>query len=106
MDQDTADVTQAEAPQAAAGGPDPEDLGWQETYYREAWDLITRIVVDHGAAVSHHHGIGLNRARFLAPALGPAHQLLATLKEALDPGGILNPAKLGLPSPLGPPPWP
>ena len=26
MDQDTADVTQAEAPQAAAGGPDPEDL--------------------------------------------------------------------------------
>jgi metal-sulfur cluster biosynthetic enzyme len=26
MDQDTADVTQTEAPQAAAGGPDPEDL--------------------------------------------------------------------------------
>ena len=26
MDQDTADVTQTEAPQAAAGGTDPEDL--------------------------------------------------------------------------------
>ena len=60
----------------------------------------------HGAAVSHHHGIGLNRGRFLPDALGPSFGVLRTLKDALDPEGILNPGKLGLPSPFGPPPWP
>jgi len=51
-------------------------------------------------------GIGLNRGRFMAPALGPAFEVLATVKAALDPRGILNPGKLGLPSPFGQPPWP
>ena len=32
--------------------------------------------------------------------------VLAALKAALDPRGILNPGKLGLPSPFGTVPWP
>jgi len=60
----------------------------------------------HGAAISHHHGIGINRARFMSPALGDAFDVLVTLKDALDPRGILNPGKLGLPSPFGEPGWP
>ena len=55
-----------------------------------------------GCALSHHHGVGLNRARFVAEALGPALDVLAALKAALDPNGILNPGKLGLPDPFGP----
>ena len=51
-------------------------------------------------------GVGLNRARFVADALGPAFDVLVAAKRALDPHGILNPGKLGLPSPFGPPPWP
>ena len=89
------------------GGRGPEgDASWRERYYRQAWDTITEATLRRGAAISHHHGIGLQRARFLARALGPAFDVLATLKQALDPAGILNPGKLGLPSPFGPVPWP
>ena len=49
---------------------------------------------------------GINRGRFVAEALGPAFGVLTAVKTALDPAGILNPGKLGLPSPFGPAPWP
>ncbi len=79
---------------------------WSESYYRAAWDAATSATERAGGAISHHHGIGLNRSRYLAEALGPAHRVLAAVKAALDPRGILNPGKLGLASPFGPAPWP
>jgi alkyldihydroxyacetonephosphate synthase len=63
-------------------------------------------VLAHGGNLSHHHGVGINRARFVGEALGPARRVLAAVKAALDPLGILNPGKLGLDSPFGPVPWP
>ncbi len=77
-----------------------------ERYYRRAWDALTDAAIEQGAAISHHHGIGLNRGRFLARALGGAHDVLVSLKHALDPAGILNPGKLGIPGPFGEVPWP
>jgi len=88
----------------AGRGPDGDDE-WREHYYREAWDTVTNATLAHGAAISHHHGIGLNRSRFLPRALGTGFAILVGLKESLDPVGILNPGKLGLPSPFGPSPW-
>ena len=55
----------------AGRGPDG-DAEWRERYYRDAWDAVTDATLAHGAAISHHHGIGLNRSRFLParPRLG------------------------------------
>jgi alkyldihydroxyacetonephosphate synthase len=82
------------------------DMAWQEDYYRQAWDAVMAVTNRHDAAISHHHGIGLNRGRHLAVALGSSFEVLVALKEALDPDGILNPGKLGLPGPFGSVPWP
>ena len=85
-----------------AGQPDADA---REGYYRAAWDAGTRAVLEHGGALSHHHGVGLNRARFVRDALGNAFDVLAAVKSALDPNGILNPGKLGLPDPWGDVGW-
>jgi alkyldihydroxyacetonephosphate synthase len=88
------------------GGRGPEgDAEWRERYYRLAWDTVTDATMAHGAAISHHHGIGLNRSRFLPRALGTGFDVLAGLKTTFDPNGILNPGKFGLASPFGPAPW-
>jgi alkyldihydroxyacetonephosphate synthase len=83
----------------------PVDGQSAEELYRAAWDAVTRTVLANGGALSHHHGVGLNRSRFMREALGPAFDVLASAKAALDPNGILNPGKLGLPSPFGTPDW-
>jgi alkyldihydroxyacetonephosphate synthase len=88
----------------AGRGPEGDDA-WREHYYRQAWDTVTNATLAHGAAISHHHGIGLNRSRFLPRALGSGFEVLAGLKQSFDPVGILNPGKFGLPSPFGPSPW-
>ena len=86
-----------------AGRPPAEG---REAFYVQAWDAATRVVLDEGGALSHHHGVGLNRSRFVRDALGPAFDTLAAVKAALDPAGVLNPGKLGLPSPFGEVDWP
>ena len=72
------------------------DLDAEEAYYRRCWDVATEIIRTNGAAISHHHGIGLNRGRFMAASLGAAHGVLREIKASLDPQNILNPGKLGL----------
>lgn len=77
-----------------------------ERTYVAMWDAGQRAVLAGGGNLSHHHGVGLNRARFVNEALGAGAGVVDALKRALDPNGILNPGKLGLPSPFGQPPWP
>lgn len=78
----------------------------RDSYYQAAWDAGTLAVLNNGGSLSHHHGIGLNRARFVSKALGGGLGVLATIKAALDPNGICNPGKLGLPDAFGGPGWP
>jgi len=76
-------------------------------FYRHCWDAGVEAVLARGGALSHHHGIGLNRARFMGSALGSgAFDALVAVKRTLDPMGILNPGKLGLPTSFGDPGWP
>ena len=73
-----------------------------EATYAALWDAGTRAVLAHGGNLSHHHGVGANRARFMTDALGSAMGVLQSLKDALDPTGIMNPGKLGLRTTGGP----
>jgi alkyldihydroxyacetonephosphate synthase len=89
-----------------AGRPPGDGTAHAETYYRRAWDAVMGATTQAGGALSHHHGVGINRGRYLRDYLGGAFEVLTAVKAALDPHGILNPGKLGLPSPFGAPPWP
>jgi alkyldihydroxyacetonephosphate synthase len=75
------------------------------SYHRALWDAGQGAALANGAALSHHHGVGLARARFVAQAMGPSFDVLRRAKDALDTNGILNPGKLGLPSPFGDVSW-
>jgi alkyldihydroxyacetonephosphate synthase len=92
----------------AARLPDGAAIGGREAdaVYNAAWDAVTSTTLALGGALSHHHGVGLNRSRYVREALGPGFAVLAGMKQALDPAGILNPGKLGLSSPWGDAPWP
>jgi alkyldihydroxyacetonephosphate synthase len=93
-------------PERPQPGGAPPDLTLAEAYYCAAWDAITGAALERGGALSHHHGVGINRARHMGAALDGGLALLAALKAAFDPAGVLNPGKLGLPSRFGAPPWP
>lgn len=90
----------------AGRGSDPDDDAWAEAFYQRCWSEVMAVVLGHGGAISHHHGIGLVRSQYLSEMLGSGFGVLQKLKRTLDPSGILNPGKLGLGSPFGPDPWP
>ncbi len=75
-----------------AGRPEADPAG----YYARAWDAAIDAALSAGAALSHHHGVGRQRARYLERALGDAHPVLVAIKAALDPDDVLNPGVLGL----------
>lgn len=68
--------------------------------YTALWDAGQRAALAHGGNLAHHHGVGLNRHRFVREALGAGTDVLAAIKRALDPTGLFNPGKLGLPNPF------
>ncbi len=80
-----------------AARPDDDPTG----FYRRAWECVTNEVLRHGGALSHHHGVGRNRARFVPEALGSAFGVLSDLKRLFDPDNIMNPGVLG----VGGEPW-
>ncbi|MGH9303787.1 MAG: FAD-binding oxidoreductase [Acidimicrobiales bacterium] len=79
------------------GGPD----GFEESFYHQAWKAVMDATVRGGGSISHHHGIGLVRGGYLRAALGEGHEVLSSLKRALDPKDLLNPGKLALSSRFG-----
>jgi alkyldihydroxyacetonephosphate synthase len=66
--------------------------------YLELQYGILQTILDAGAAVSHHHGIGKQTAPWFEVQMGePGMELLRVLKHHFDPHGILNPGgTLGL----------
>jgi len=64
--------------------------------YDKVWKSALDACIKEGGALSHHHGIGLLKAKWLELEQGGASPLLKALKSALDPNQIMNPGKLGI----------
>ena len=91
-----------------AATPPPDQI---DATYIALWNAAQNAALDAGSNLAYHHGVGLNRARFTRRALGAGLDVLAAMKRALDPQGILNPGKFGIPTRFsgdenGVTPWP
>ncbi|MDD1760857.1 MAG: FAD-binding protein [Methanothrix sp.] len=72
-----------------------DDEQWNKLFL--AADKIHRAALELGGTVSSEHGIGLARAEYLPEQMGlEAFSVMQSIKNALDPQGILNPGKMGL----------
>ena len=59
-----------------------------------ALDLLFQWVLAQGGAITGEHGVGLAKQRWVRQALGEvSFEVHQSLKQALDPHGILNPGK-------------
>ena len=66
----------------------PEDEA--ETYTLPIITIIVEETLRHGGSIVHHHGIGKGRARWVEDEYGSSYPMLAALKTAFDPNGIMN----------------
>jgi alkyldihydroxyacetonephosphate synthase len=65
------------------------------TAYGRAWDGAMSAALELGATISHHHGVGQVRARWVADEMGSWIWVWRAVKEGIDPDGIMNPRALG-----------
>jgi alkyldihydroxyacetonephosphate synthase len=69
--------------------------GEELSQYDHVKSAVTRAILDNGGHLSHHHGIGVEHAKYLREAIGAqAWHLLGSLKRTMDPKGIMNPGKV------------
>ena len=71
----------------AAGAERVYDAIW-----RDGLEATTRV----GGTISHHHGVGLLKAPYMAGEHREAMAIFEAAKASLDPDGIFNPGKMGL----------
>src|SRR5262249_24725668 len=69
-----------------------------EAKYDALWRDGLLAATRAGGTISHHHGVGLLKGPYMAEEHRESMALFHALKETLDPDGIMNPGKLGLPS--------
>jgi alkyldihydroxyacetonephosphate synthase len=65
----------------------------------EQWQAIKRaasdILLENKGTISHHHGVGLDHAPWLAEEKGAiGFELLKAINADMDPKGVMNPGKL------------
>jgi alkyldihydroxyacetonephosphate synthase len=73
-------------------GADDHDA---QVRYLAAWEQAVRSCAAMGGTLTHHHGVGRLKSRFLAAELGEGGvDVLTRIKAVLDPQGIMNPRVL------------
>ncbi len=76
--------------------PDPQDA---LALHNEIWTRAIRTALAHGGTLNEHHGIGFKLGYLMPEMYGATWPFLQTLKDAIDPQGIMNPGKLGFQMP-------
>ena len=76
-----------------AGARDTEDEA--RAAYGRAWEGAMSAALELGATITHHHGVGQVRARWIADEMGGWMKIWRAVKGGLDPQGIMNPRAVG-----------
>ena len=63
--------------------------------YLQAWEGAMSAAGSVGATISHHHGVGQARARWVAGEMGGWMQVWRAVRTGLDPEGVMNPRAVG-----------
>jgi alkyldihydroxyacetonephosphate synthase len=74
-------------------GDNPLDA---ERKHRKVWDAAMEATIRVGATISHHHGVGASKARFMQQEHHQFMNVYQALKDELDPDNLCNPGKMGL----------
>jgi alkyldihydroxyacetonephosphate synthase len=76
-------------------------FGFMQQYGREMEQYLRvkraaqQSFMDHGATLSHHHGVGTEHLPWLAADISPLGlKAVAAIKQGLDPGNIMNSGRL------------
>lgn len=72
---------------------DPDNSGEMARAKQLASD-VNRAALSFGGTVTGEHGVGTGKKKYMAEEHGEAYQLMAQLKQSIDPLNIMNPGKL------------
>lgn len=69
---------------------------------KKEWETVKKIAQDFidltmkfKGTLTAEHGIGMAKSPYIRQELGMSHEVMKTIKKALDPKNILNPGKMG-----------
>ncbi|NHJ46648.1 MAG: FAD-binding oxidoreductase [Asgard group archaeon] len=65
-----------------------------EEFSTKVWDACIKTTLKNKGSISHHHGIGINRTKWMKEEWGTSFDILRKIKQSLDPKNVLNPGKL------------
>jgi alkyldihydroxyacetonephosphate synthase len=63
--------------------------------YNRAWEGAMTAALELGATITHHHGTGQARTRWVADEMGGWMAVWRSVREALDPVHVMNPRAMG-----------
>lgn len=73
----------------------PDNVADMEALYFACWEQTITATAAAGGGIAHHHGAGRLRKPYMELELGKTGvALLRTVKQAIDPKGLLNPGNL------------
>jgi alkyldihydroxyacetonephosphate synthase len=76
------------------GGSEETEQAARSAYVR-AWEGAMTGAIELGATISHHHGVGQVRARWVADEMGGWMRVWRSIKDSIDANGIMNPRGMG-----------